>query len=307
MFLVVCTYNIESTEEDGDVIADAEDGQHGANNTDLPQPNEPSLFDDQSQIINDYKNYVREHLANHFLESKLRKFLSDLNENESVQSQYSSLGFVDELLGMENQYFKLREQLPFDPFVASLRHRIDEYAMKQAQHLSKEDKQLLGCLRAATLSKLCSVQSTSKHVSTVDLAQYLELIHSHIAGLEHIKKIDAINKHRKRFADSIKNKVDSAKVFIEQQLIPNIDETMAKINDQITTLIRELKEKRKTLEAEQRLKEAMHKQRILFWLKVVGVSILALSISGVILGLITQIPNGSSAPIYGNNLKCHIF
>lgn len=300
LFLFVGSLNIGSTEEDGGVIEKAEDGNDGVNNQNLKAPRVPNLFDNHFQIINVYKNYVREKLANHIQESELRNFLLDLDENERVQSTYSPIGFVDELLGIENQYFKLRHRLSFDPFVRSLRSRIDEYAIEQSKNLSKQDKQILGYLRTAILSKLCSIQNMSKHVSAVDLLEYLKLIQENIDDLNQIKRIEIINDHRKKFNEAINAKVFSAKEMIEKQMLPNNEQTLAEINHQITKLIHEIIEKREALEKEERLKESMIRQKILFWLKVGGGLILSLSIAGVILGLITQM-HASFTSIYGNN------
>lgn len=301
LFLFIGTLNIGTTVEEGEKIDKAADGQDGVNSQNQKIPRNLKPFDNHYEIINDYKNYVRENLPRHIQETELRNFLSDLNGDERVKSKYNSTSFIDELLGIEKQYFKLRHRLHFDPFVRSLRERIDEYAIKHDEEMSKQDKKLLGYLRAATLSKLCSIQNMSKHVSTVDLVEYLKLIQTRVDDLDEIKKIDDINEHRKKFSALIDTKVNSAKKMIEKQIMPNIERTLAGINDQITKLIHEIMEKREALEAEQKLAESMFKQKILFWLKVAGVLILGLSIAGVILGLITQI-HGSFTPIYGNNL-----
>lgn len=255
LFLFIGSLNIGSTEEEGETIEKAEDGRNGVNNQYQKTPRVPNPFDNHFQIINEYKNYVRENLANHIQESELRKFLLDLNEDERIQMKYSPLGFVDELLGMEKQYFKLRHRLSFDPFVRSLRMRIDEYAIKHHKNLLKHDKQLLGYLQAATLSKLCSIQNMSKRISAVDLLEYLKLIHEHVDDLNKIKKIDVINGHRKKFKDAINMKVSSAREMIEKQIMPNIEQTLAEINGQITNLIHAIMDKREALEEEQRLQQ----------------------------------------------------
>lgn len=300
LFLFVGTVNIGSTEVDGGTIEKVEDGKDGDNDQNQKTPRKPNPFDNHFQIINSYKKFVRANLPNHIQESEIKKFLLDLDEDERIQLKYKPLGFVDELLGMEEQYFQLRHRLSFDPFVRALRMRIDQYVMKQQKYLSKQDKQLLGYLQAATLSKLCSMQNMSNRVSAVDLLKYLELIQDHVDDINKIKKIDVINEHRKMFKNAINAKVSSAKEMIETQILPNIEQTLAEINGQITSLIHEITTKREALEEEQKLKEALIKQKILFWLKVVGGLVLSISIAGVILGLITQ-ACGSFTSIYGRN------
>lgn len=300
LFLFIGTANLGSTEVDGGTIEKVEDGQDGANYQHQKNPREPNPFANHFRIINSYKTFVRANLANHIQESEIKKFLLDLDEDERIQLTYKPLGFADELLGIEQQYFQLRHRLSFDPFVRALRMRIDEYAIRQQKDLSKQDKQLLGYLQAATLSKLCSMQNMANRVSAVDLLEYLELIQDHVDDINKIKKIDVINGHRKIFKDAINVKVSSAKEMIETQIVPNIEQTLAEIKGQVTNLIHEITAKREALEEEQKLREAMIKQKILFWLKVIGGLVLSLSIAGVILGLITQ-ACGSFTSIYGNN------
>lgn len=120
--------NIEDKEEDGTKIENAVNGQVGVHIQNRKYPREPNSFNDynHSQIINVYRNYVRANLANHIRESELKTFLTDLDIDKRVQSKYSLLSFMDELLGMEKQYFELHHRLSFDPIVRSLRMRIDE-------------------------------------------------------------------------------------------------------------------------------------------------------------------------------------
>lgn len=144
-------------------------------------------------------------MVDHIQETELKTFLSDLDDHKSIQSKYNSIGFLDELLGVEKHYFELRHKLCFDPFLKSLQMRMDKYAIT-TRDLSKSDKQILDFLYAATLSKLCSIQNISKHVSTVDLLKYLKLIHEHIEDLQKFKNIHVINEYRKNFNNSIDKK-----------------------------------------------------------------------------------------------------
>lgn len=256
MFLFIGTLNIEDKEEKGAKIENAADGLPGAYIHNRESPRKPNPFSDfnLSQSINNYKKYVRENLFNHFQQSDLQKFLTDLETDKRIQCKYSSLSFVDELFGLKKQYFDLHHKISFDLSVRSLCGRIDEYSQKPTR-----DILLLKYLKAAALSKLGSIRKMSKHISTFDLLEIFCVAQEHIYDLNESKRNAIINEHMKKYAGSINRKNVSAKAGIEKETII-IEKALVEVTNQ---LIPELVD-------EQKLNELLIRQRILFWLKMIG-------------------------------------
>lgn len=297
LFLFIGSLDLECTEEDGEMHENGSDGKDDCNHQNLKFPSEPDPFVNQSLIINSYKNYVRENLPNHTRETKLREFLTFLDEERQIQMNYNPMDFVDELLGMEKQYFQLRHKLPYAPFVKSLLKRIVEYAGGE-QDLSEQDKRILGFLHTAALAKLCSVQNRSKHISTVDLLKYLELIKEPIEELDKLERAVAINKYRKKFKASLDCKFKIANKLIETHIMPEIERMFPTINEQISKLIDEVIAKRETAINERKLRDSVIMQRILYWLQIFGLLTLCIGAAGVILGMLAEI-YGFVAPVIG--------
>lgn len=300
LFLLIGALNLEQSEEDGGRIENGENGFNGFNRNNLKFPEFPDPFKDQAKILNSFKNHAREHLAsNPIYGTKLREFLNDLDENDQVQSKYCPMDLLDELLGMELQYFKLRHKLPFAPFVKSLLTRVIKRS--NTPGLSKQNKKILNYLHTATLSKLCSIQYQAKHVSPVDLAKYLKLLQKNIDNLSIIESAKSINEHRKKFKNILDSKIGVANELIEKQIKPDIEKIFIEIEHQISKLIEEVMDKRQSEIDEQKLRESLDMQKILYWLKIVGLLVLCIASVGLIIGLITE-AYASFAPVVGKIL-----
>lgn len=300
LFLFVGTLNLEQFEEDGEKIENGENGSDGTNCQQIVFPEYPDPFKDQAKILNSFKNLAREHLAsNPIYGTKLREFLNDLDENDQVQSNYDSMDLLDELHGMESQYFKLRHKLSFVPFVKSLLTRIIKLANTPC--LSIQNKKILNYLHTATLSKLCSIQYQAKHVSPVDLAKYLKLLQKNIDNLSMIESAKTIKQHRKKFKNILDSKIGVANKLIEKQIKPDIEKIFIEIEHQISKLIEDVMEKRHAEIDEQKLRESLGTQKILYWLKIVGLLVLCIGSIGLIIGLITE-AHSSFTPVIGKIL-----
>lgn len=284
LFLIIGVLNIDEEEEDGTVdLCDAARGLDGQ--PDPSPPAQPDPFVNQYHTVNQYKEYVREHIANHPRETQMMEFLDDLSKNKQIQSLYNPSSFVDELFSMEKQYFPLRNKVSFTPFVKSLRQRIVEYAdsASHASNLSKEDQQVLNYVYTATLSKLCSIQNLTKNASTVDLLKYLELMHDHIKDLHEFEREDRINQHRRQFKGALDYQIKAATKLIQMQIMPEIEKMFIEISEHISRFAAEKSSR------EQELKKQMIKQRIIFWLKIFGLLGMFLCAAGVIIAKFTDI------------------
>lgn len=94
---------------DGNKHPSGKSGDDDENKINQIEPLPVRKFEHPSVQINEYKNFVREHLANKecVRVSELRDFVTKLDENNEVQELYDTMGLVNELECLEKQIFKI--------------------------------------------------------------------------------------------------------------------------------------------------------------------------------------------------------
>lgn len=243
-------YDSYNYQDNGEESAGS-NGADGKNSNGLKYPKMNEIRD-ASLLINQFKNYLIENLVDNIREIDLREFLKQLDENEQITPLYDTLGFVNELEGLENNYFFLRHKLSFEPFLVVFMHRINEFAKVEAPK-SLENKKVLGLLYTATLSKVCSIRSSKRTV--VDLHSYLNGVLKNIEKLEKLSAEDDIHEYRNEYKHSLDAKIGTANEFIESQIMPGIDATVSGIDNQLIALINE------TISKENATKSSMDQEK----------------------------------------------
>lgn len=279
MFAVVGFAKVNEEEQNGLTIEAGEPGIDALCMENRQLPDNPQPFLNSSHTINDYKNYAREYLPKNVCETQLREFLGHFDENMEIQSRYETLGFVNELQGLERHYIKLRDKISFVPFVESLLKRINHFTSDNL--LSNDEKIVLNYLHAATLTKLSSIKNRGNHAWTIDLLAYTEFVQNHIKRLRGAERDDAINEHRKKFEDALEIKIKMAQHFIKSQILPEIKRNFAVIDQNILALIDENTDHQTSIK-EQELKNALIRQRIQYWCKILGPLVLCLGTAAAI-------------------------
>lgn len=160
------------------------------------------------------------YLANNIRESGLKKFLEELDEDEVVQSFYDTMGFVNELYGLEEQYFQLRDKISFVPFVKTLLQRINDYVKLE---VPAKDQDVLTYLYTAILSKMCSIRKNLNYVSVIDPFKSVDASGEHIAELSNVANQEKIVGYYDKYKSAMYMKIELAIEFIINTLIPEID------------------------------------------------------------------------------------
>lgn len=99
------------------------------NNTNAQAPNnqnrsEAVNFTNLSYVINEYKTHIIVNLSDNVRKQKCIRFLNQITNHKEVKDLYDAFGFVDELRGLEREYFTSKNQNEFEPFLKSFRQRI---------------------------------------------------------------------------------------------------------------------------------------------------------------------------------------
>ncbi|XP_055298570.1 uncharacterized protein LOC129566553 [Sitodiplosis mosellana] len=266
--LLMISYVSEEV-KNGLAIPAGQRGEDGKNVAGRESPTKSDEFNNPSQIINEYKNFVRENLAQSIRETDLKQFIKNINGNEQIQSLYDTLGLVDEFHGIENQYYSLRNRVSFTSDIQSILNRTTAYANNGK--LSNDDKTMLNYLHSAILSKLCSIRDGNAHQSILDLPQYLKLVTENIGKLEKIERQVIIQEHQNEFKQSLQTKIDSANNLIKNQITTEIDSIFSEIELDIHRLINEsIAKQNETKDNIKALEEALRLQQLQLPIKMVS-------------------------------------
>ncbi|CAK6587165.1 MAG: hypothetical protein IRF12RH_07155 [Rickettsia helvetica] len=258
-------------------------GTDGGNSKDIKNPKSTDIILEPAKIINQYKSYLRENLNDRFTKSFLTKFSNSLDSNQNVKDVYNTLGLVDELQGLEEQFYKLNKDIDLLPFYQSLLERISEYA-KHPKDVgdSNEYKKVLSYLYTATLSKIYSLQDNSESNLIINITSYLNLVKENISELKDLQhaqnKKNIINKYKQDYKEAIDKKIAEARELISQDIRPEIENISTEIDTQIKSLIDDVttlqnqnkKETKEFIEHRNKLENALVLQSLLAPIKIIG-------------------------------------
>lgn len=225
-------------------------------------------------IVNSYKAYIRENIPNNIFELKLRNFLIEMEKNARVQNLYDIMGFIDDFINIENQFFRVQQKTVFVSSTESLLHRIENYI--KIHELDNQNKYVMNLVYTAALSKLCALKKPANHISIVDLLGYINTVTNHIdkwhdASIES-HHLNVLNDYKKDLND----KIVAGSHFIDAKILPEIENIFNETDRTILELIEESLNRQYETEMEisqfeeleQKLKKALILETILSSLKV---------------------------------------
>lgn len=229
-------------------------GVTGQNCVSRMQPSE-RVVSPFSNTVNDYKGYVREQLAGNVMESKLKRFVDDLENNKDVQATYNIVGFVNEILCLENQYFQLRNKFEFRSFYVSILNRLNVY--ERTLNEFDPNRKVLSYLYAAMLSEINSNVANQRTI--LNLRDYLNEAQAHIHEIRVIGREIQIRNHQIEYTNLLNAKMDSAKDLISVKILPEVNRNLNFIESNFVALVDETIAKKKQTHAA--IEEYKRKQR----------------------------------------------
>lgn len=213
-------------------------GITGGNSCHQQLPEAKLKFPDVFDVVNGYKKYLIENLSNNeFYKQELIQFYDKINENHDIIRAYGLLGFIQELQMLENQFFKLKDEIDFMPFYQSLLREISQYA--QIQNFD-EHKQIFSYLYTAVLSKVCLLEdSNMEHSLIIDMAKYLNLVTNNINKLQGLNQEIIKYQYNHHYENIMDHKIQEAERIIEK-IMPEIDCIKNEVNNEINILMDEV-------------------------------------------------------------------
>lgn len=237
-------------------------GIRGSNGRYLECSSTMALQQSHSATIVAYKFYLREHLVDSVMESILTEFQIFLDENKLIQSMYDTLSFMNELIGIETQFFRLQPKMDFVRLLNSFYRRISDF---QKNHSGPStDEAAFNYLYSAIYSKICAIKRNANRKAVVDLSAYLTIINNDIKALDKLSDKVTINRHQEEYKQSLDEKIQLANNMISNEIQPEIDRIFYTVDNQINELIIENMEHQNStksdIEKQKKKKTSIEKQ-----------------------------------------------
>lgn len=207
------------------------DGIDDSNEIGLANPEAVDLTN-PSYVINSYKTFVRSAAIDGQIIAD--NFIADIDKNEQIQSMYNTLGFVDEMLGIETQYFDLKQEA-LRSYFTSLLQRMEKYAKNFKE--SSENKSVLTWLYTKIKMRLKTVTTNTSLI--VDLPEYLNEIEEQILIFRR-NEIE-VNVNDQQY--SMNNEIQFINAFIENHILPELENILVEVSSLVTRMIDELFER----------------------------------------------------------------
>lgn len=197
------------------------------------------------EAVNMYKAFLREKLPNNVQEKYITDFLINIERNDGINSLYqSSLSLIDDLMLMDNQHLRLRENVDFIPFIESLVNRIKIFAKKLSPE-AKDDRVALRTLYTATVSKLVSLKTNENRATVLNIPVFIETVQDHIKKLRDFEKIQEnlnLIEYQEQYQESLSAKINEALTIIQTEVSPEIDKIFSEIGRSIEDLLKEIQQ-----------------------------------------------------------------
>lgn len=214
--------------------SEGQNGVDGGNIEGIKRP-DPVERTNTSFSVNKFKYHVRDNLAKNIREFVFRKLLEYLDNHKFIQTFYDVFGFADELCDIWNQYYRLRNQLSFIPFVQSILNRQLEYANNYTE--SNANKTALIFLYTTALSKLFAILNHGNRVSTIDLFKHLSSVQENIDHLREAIKDTTIHEYQYQYKASLTKKIKLVNDFIRIKIKSKIEHISNGTEDQIPAIV----------------------------------------------------------------------
>lgn len=223
------------------ILRNGTNGMDGQNEIGIEQP-DPVKPVNLPYIINEYKYFAREKLASdpqEWRKLKIRDFYNQIDSNPDIE--YDTLGFIDEFIGIEKQYFELLHKLPLEEYYASLMKRIHKKMLENPP--SNDDKKVLSWLYSTAIIQLSRSKMNAHQISVVNLNEYIDLAQQQLTKLRHIEKEVFISQQTQTYNTSLKDHISLAVFEIKYRILPEIERNFYEIDRQLFVMMDELYER----------------------------------------------------------------
>ncbi|CAG8575033.1 13340_t:CDS:2, partial [Racocetra fulgida] len=152
----------------------------------------------------------------------------------------TTLGLANKLRNLENQFYKLENNIDFLPFYQFFLKCIERYTENLEENENfGQNKKVLNYFYKCTLNKICYLKFESESSLIIDINKYFNIIDNDIKLLQNTNKQDAINKFNYQYEETTNKKIVEAYNIVSNQIKPEMNNIVNKINEKIELLVDE--------------------------------------------------------------------
>lgn len=276
-------------------------------------------------IVLRYKRFMRERLLSTYPGDvgydNVFKFMEKLNNDQKIKSNYKTVDFINELKSLEELHLEFKKHPAFLSSYESLLERLDEYSQNRTDtENSDEIIKIIGFLYTNTLTTTNNLKHLGGSETSLitNVGRYLNFLKQDIVELKNLQRVknkaDIVNSYKQKYKENVDKNILDAKNLIDKVITPEVDFISTKMDDNINSLIDEVKalkkasidEKNDLVEKKQELEDAA-KLRILFGsVKVISSLVSFLGPIGATIGMISGTASTAVESVIlsnGNNLQ----
>lgn len=230
----------ENSRRNDDTCTPLKQSTNGGNRNGITEASTSSTFD-LSITIGEYLGFVRENQKHKLLREDLLKFVDLITTNPGIATHYTIKGFVNEINVLENQFYRLGDEIELLTYYKSLASRIEKFA---AVTNVNTEKILLNYLYTSAWGKYLTLRSKEANL-IIDIKEYLDLSMETIRKVESSVRKEIITKYQQDYKKNIDAKIQEASGLINTDILPEIDKITSELDDTFESILKETVELRK--------------------------------------------------------------
>lgn len=164
--------------------------------------------------------------------------IENLENHKDIQALYDTSGFADELKSVEDQYYQLRKQLSFVPFIESILNRTIQYANNYTE--PNLNRKALKFVYTTALSKLGAIKKHENSATIINLLAQLETVKENIDRYwDSVNEVN-IYESQKKYKRSLIQKIKLTNKFFRTHIKPELKNIIIEVTEQIPILIQDV-------------------------------------------------------------------
>lgn len=237
------TRSVESVASKGDA------GVLGANLRGIQNSTAVRAIFNPSDIVSEYKSYLRENLPTYFEPKFLLRFLKHLDDDENIRKLYDLLGLFDEHIRLEKQYHMINSKASYYFFYESLLERVKNFLLyirnETKDKVELENyKKSFNYLYTQISSRMGHLKVNNNSMLLTNIENYLTMLKTDIDELKTYQssktKLHTVNKKRYEFKMKISKKIKDSKTLVEKFINVEIKKTSERLNELVQKLVEEI-------------------------------------------------------------------
>ncbi|XP_043474844.1 uncharacterized protein LOC122506613 [Leptopilina heterotoma] len=220
----------------------AMDGNEGSGNSSIIGlkliPHRP-ILQTYGQTANLYKRYILSEIGQNG--NKFMKLYKKVINNEHILKEYDTLTLVDELIDLEQHYYKMDNKTTTLYLYQSWKKRLIHYSKnRKTNEMSDEYSEVLRTLQSTVTKKVKRLFQNSQNFLIFKLADYLQETQQQVQHLHNAKTVVVIKNMNKKYTDEYDDKIEEAQRIIQDDLQMNLTQHNEELSGEMEILLRRI-------------------------------------------------------------------